>query len=169
MTTEYYNVVINPDGMPIIGVNDTVKKPLPLPEPETENEPIQGQNRIQTIDINIRSVKIRNLYKIFHINMLILTVFYVVLLMQEYITLFDVVLSFVQCLYIFENNENFLKVHTFYLIISFSFTASFNMYDFMGYYFLYSVINVATFMTLMLDRNEYYTEQLRLRLEQDVV
>jgi len=164
-TNEYYNVVINPGDVPVLGINDAVQRPPPLPV----TEPVQEQNRIQTMDINIRNVKIRNVYKFFHINMFILTLSYNILLMQDYITILDIILSFIECLYISENNENFIKVHTFYLVISFSFTASEKMYEFMGYYFIYSVINVFTFITLMLDRHVYFTEQLRLRIDQNVV
>ena len=35
-TSEYYNVVLNPGDVPILGINDTVERPEPLPEPEPE-------------------------------------------------------------------------------------------------------------------------------------
>ena len=37
-TNEYYNVVINPDDIPVIGIDNTAERPPPLPEPEPEPE-----------------------------------------------------------------------------------------------------------------------------------
>jgi len=37
-TNEYYNVVINPGDIPVIGIDDTAERPLPLPDPEPEPE-----------------------------------------------------------------------------------------------------------------------------------
>ena len=38
MSLSYYNEVINPDGLPILGINNSIEKPPPLPDPETQNQ-----------------------------------------------------------------------------------------------------------------------------------
>ena len=43
-TNEYYNVVINPDDIPVLGINEAVERPPPLPLPEPEPEQIHRRN-----------------------------------------------------------------------------------------------------------------------------
>ena len=59
-TNEYYNVVINPDDIPVIGIDNTAERPPPLPEPEPEPEQIRARN------IDLRRVQIRSVYKFIH-------------------------------------------------------------------------------------------------------
>ena len=67
-TTEYYNVVLNPGDVPILGINDTVERPEPLPEPEPEPRTI--------IHFDIRTIEIRKIYKFLHLIMFLLTFMY---------------------------------------------------------------------------------------------
>ena len=57
-TNEYYNVVINPDDTPVLGIDNTAERPPPLPEPEPEPEQIRARN------IDLRRVQILSLIHI---------------------------------------------------------------------------------------------------------
>jgi len=128
-TNEYYNVVINPDDIPVLGINEAVERPPPLPLPEPEPEQIHRRN------IDIRSVQIRSVYKFIHFIMLFTTIMYTIMI-------------------------DILKIHTFYLSMCFT-LASYNLYfEYIGYYFVYSILNMCTAVHLSLDRRDYYISQL---------
>ncbi len=63
-TNEYYNIVINPDDIPVLGIDNTAERPPPLPLPEPEPE------RNHTRNIDVRNVKIRSVYKLRHVRRL---------------------------------------------------------------------------------------------------
>ena len=151
-TNEYYNVVINPDDTPVLGINNTVERPPPLAEPEPE--------RIHRINIDIRSVQIRSVYKFIHFIMLFTTIMYTIMLSDDYQLIIDTFLSAVCYVSVLENKIDILKIHTFYLSMCFT-LASYNLYfEYIGYYFIYSILNMCTAVHLSLDRRDYYISQL---------
>ena len=151
-TNEYYNVVINPDDTPVLGIDNTVERPPPLPEPEPE--------RIHRRNIDIRSVQIRSVYKFIHFIMLFTTIMYTIMLSDDYHSVMDTVLSAVCYVSVLENKIDILKIHTFYLSMCFT-LASYNLYfEYIGYYFIYSILNMCTAVHLSLDRRDYYISQL---------
>jgi len=153
-TNEYYNVIINPGGIPVIGINDAVERPPPLPLPEPEPERIHRRN------IDIRSVQIRSVYKFIHFIMLFTTIMYTIMFTDDYHSVMDTVLSAVCYVSVLENKIDILKIHTFYLSMCFT-LASYNLYfEYIGYYFIYSILNMCTAVHLTLDRRDYYISQL---------
>lgn len=153
-TNEYYNVVINPDDTPVLGINDAVERPPPLPLPEPEPERIHRRN------IDIRSVEIRSVYKFIHFIMLFTTIMYTIMFTDDYHSVMDTVLSAVCYVSVLENKIDILKIHTFYLSACFT-LASYNLYfEYIGYYFIYSILNMCTAVHLTLDRRDYYISQL---------
>ena len=153
-TNEYYNVIINPGGIPVIGINDAVERPPPLPLPEPEPERIHRRN------IDIRSVEIRSVYKFIHFIMLFTTIMYTIMFTDDYHSVMDTVLSAVCYVSVLENKIDILKIHTFYLSACFT-LASYNLYfEYIGYYFIYSILNMCTAVHLTLDRRDYYISQL---------
>ena len=153
-TNEYYNVIINPDDTPVIGINDAVERPPPLPLPEPEPERIHRRN------IDIRSVEIRSVYKFIHFIMLFTTIMYTIMFTDDYHSVMDTVLSAVCYVSVLENKIDILKIHTFYLSACFT-LASYNLYfEYIGYYFIYSILNMCTAVHLTLDRRDYYISQL---------
>ena len=151
-TNEYYNVVINPDDTPVLGINEAVERPPPLPLPEPE--------RIHRRNIDIRSVEIRSVYKFIHFIMLFMTIMYTIMFTDDYHSVMDTVLSAVCYVSVLENKIDILKIHTFYLSACFT-LASYNLYfEYIGYYFIYSILNMCTAVHLTLDRRDYYISQL---------
>ncbi len=149
-TNEYYNVVINPDDTPVLGINDAVERPPPLPLPEPELE------RTHTRNIDIRSVKIRSVYKFIHFIMLFTTIMYTIMVSDNYQSLMDTFMSAISYVSVLENKIDILKIHTFYLSACFT-LASYNLYfEYIGYYFVYSLLNISTIVHLSLDRRDYY-------------
>ena len=82
-TNEYYNVVINPDDTPVIGIDNTAERPPPLPEPE----PVPERNHMRNIDV--RNVKIRSVYKFIHFIMLFTTIMGTIMVSDNYQSLMD--------------------------------------------------------------------------------
>ena len=151
-TNEYYNVVINPDDIPVLGIDNTAERPPPLPEPEPE--------RNHTRNIDIRSVKIRSVYKFIHFIMLFTTIMYTIMVSDDYQSLMDTFMSAISYVSVLENKIDILKIHTFYLSACFT-LASYNLYfEYIGYYFVYSLLNISTIVHLSLDRRDYYISQL---------
>ena len=147
-TNEYYNVVINPDDTPVLGINEAVERPPPLPEPEPE--------RIHRRNIDIRSVQIRGVYKFIHFIMLFTTIMYTIMLSDDYQLIMDTFLSAVCYVSVLENKIDILKIHTFYLSACFT-LATYNLYfEYIGYYFVYSLLNISTIVHLSLDRRDFY-------------
>ena len=153
-TNEYYNVIINPGGIPVIGINDAVERPPPLPLPEPEPERIHMRN------IDIRSVQIRSVYKFIHFIMLFTTIMYTIMFTDDYQLIIDTFLSALCYLSVLENKIDILKIHTFYLSTCFT-LASYNLnFLYIIYYFIYSILNMCTAVHLTLDRRDYYISQL---------
>lgn len=153
-TNEYYNVIINPGDIPVIGIDNTVERPPPLPEPEPEPE------RTHTRNIDIRSVQIRSVYKFIHFIMLFTTIMGTIMISDNYRSLMDTFMSAISYVSILENNIYILKMHIFYLSVCFT-LASYNFYfEYIIYYFVYSLLNVCTLVHLAFDRRDYYISQL---------
>jgi len=153
-TNEYYNVVINPGDIPVLGIDDTAERPLPLPDPEPEPE----RNHVRNIDV--RSVQIRSVYKFMHFIMLFITIMGTIMISDNYRTLMDTFMSAISYVSILENNIYILKMHIFYLSVCFT-LASYNFYfEYIIYYFVYSLLNVCTLVHLAFDRRDYYISQL---------
>ena len=153
-TNEYYNVVINPDDIPVIGIDNTAERPLPLPDPEPEPE----RNHVRNIDV--RSVKIRGVYKFMHFIMLFITIMGTIMVSDNYRSLMDTFMSAISYVSVLENNIYILKMHIFYLSVCFT-LASYNFYfEYIIYYFVYSLLNVCTLVHLAFDRRDYYISQL---------
>lgn len=153
-TNEYYNVIINPGDIPVIGIDNTVERPPPLPEPEPEPE------RTHTRNIDIRSVQIRSVYKFIHFIMLFTTIMGTIMISDNYRSLMDTFMSAISYVSILENNIYILKMHIFYLSMCFT-LASYNFYfEYIIYYFVYSLLNVCTLVHLAFDRRDYYISQL---------
>jgi hypothetical protein len=151
-TNEYYNVVINPGDIPVIGIDNTVERPLPLPEPESE--------RIHRRNIDIRSVQIRGVYKFIHFIMLFTTIMGTIMLSDDYQLIMDTFLSAVCYVSVLENKIDILKIHTFYLSVCFTLASYNSNFLYIGYYFIYSILNMCTAVHLTLDRRDYYISQL---------
>ena len=153
-TNEYYNVVINPDDIPVIGIDNTAERPPPLPEPEPEPEQIRARN------IDLRRVQIRSVYKFIHFIMLFMTIMGTIMVSDNYQSLMDTFMSAISYVSVLENKIDILKIHTFYLSVCFT-LASYNFYfEYIIYYFVYSLLNVCTLVHLALDRRDYYISQL---------
>jgi hypothetical protein len=153
-TNEYYNVVINPGDIPVLGIDDTAERPLPLPDPEPEPE----RNHVRNIDV--RSVKIRGVYKFMHFIMLFITIMGTIMISDNYRTLMDTFMSAISYVSVLENNIYILKMHIFYLSVCFT-LASYNFhFEYIIYYFVYSLLNVCTLVHLAFDRRDYYINEL---------
>jgi len=153
-TNEYYNVVINPGDIPVLGIDDTAERPLPLPDPEPEPE----RNHVRNIDV--RSVQIRSVYKFMHFIMLFITIMGTIMISDNYRTLMDTFMSAISYVSVLENNIYILKMHIFYLSVCFT-LASYNFYfEYIIYYFVYNLLNVCTLVHLAFDRRDYYISQL---------
>lgn len=153
-TNEYYNVVINPGDIPVLGIDDTAERPLPLPDPEPEPE----RNHVRNIDI--RSVQIRSVYKFIHFIMLFITIMGTIMVSDNYRSLMDTFMSAISYVSVLENNIYILKMHIFYLSVCFT-LASYNFYfEYIIYYFVYNLLNVCTLVHLAFDRRDYYISQL---------
>ena len=153
-TNEYYNVVINPDDIPVIGIDNTAERPPPLPEPEPEPEQIRARN------IDLRRVQIRSVYKFIHFIMLFMTIMGTIMVSDNYQSLMDTFMSAISYVSVLENKIDILKIHTFYLSVCFT-LASYNFYfEYIIYYFVYSLLNACTLVHLALDRRDYYISQL---------
>ena len=151
-TNEYYNVVINPDDTPVLGIDNTAERPPPLPEPEPE--------RNHTRNIDVRNVKIRSVYKFIHFIMLFTTIMGTIMISDNYQSLMDTFMSAISYVSVLENKIDILKIHTFYLSMCFT-LATYNLYfEYIGYYFVYSLLNISTIVHLSLDRRDYYISQL---------
>ena len=147
-TNEYYNVVINPDDTPVIGIDNTAERPPPLPEPEPEPEQIRERN------IDLRRVQIRSVYKFIHFIMLFTTIMGTIMISDNYRSLMDTFMSAISYVSVLENKIDILKIHTFYLSVCFT-LASYNFYfEYIIYYFVYSLLNVCTLVHLALDRRD---------------
>ncbi len=153
-TNEYYNVVINPGDIPVIGIDNTVERPPPLPLPEPEPERIHRRN------IDIRSVQIRSVYKFIHFIMLFTTIMYTIMLSDDYHSVMDTVLSAVCYVSVLENKIDILKIYTFYLSACFTLASYNSKFEYIIYYFIYSILNMCTAVHLTLDRRDYYISQL---------
>ena len=126
-TNEYYNVVINPDDIPVLGIDNTAERPPPLPEPEPE--------QIRARNIDIRSVQIRSVYKFIHFIMLFITIMGTIMVSDNYRSLMDTFMSAISYVSALENKIDILKIHTFYLSTCFT-LATYNLYfEYIGYYF----------------------------------
>ena len=97
-TNEYYNVVINPGDIPVLGIDDTAERPLPLPDPEPEPE----RNHVRNIDV--RSVQIRSVYKFMHFIMLFITIMGTIMVSDNYRSLMDTFMSAISYVSVLENN-----------------------------------------------------------------
>jgi hypothetical protein len=153
-TNEYYNVVINPDDTPVLGINEAVERPPPLPLPEPEPERIHRRN------IDIRSVQIRSVYKFIHFIMLFTTIMYTIMLSDDYQLIMDTFLSAVCYISVLENKIDILKIHTLYLSMCFTLASYNSNFLYIIYYFIYSILNMCTAVHLTLDRRDYYISQL---------
>ena len=153
-TNEYYNVVINPDDTPVLGIDNTAERPLPLPEPEPEPEQIRERN------IDVRRVQIRSVYKFIHFIMLFTTIMGTIMVSDNYQSLMDTFMSAISYVSVLENKIDILKIHTFYLSVCFT-LASYNFYfEYIIYYFVYNLLNVCTLVHLAFDRRDYYINEL---------
>ena len=153
-TNEYYNVIINPGDIPAIGIDNTAERPPPLPEPEPEPEQIRARN------IDLRRVQIRSVYKFIHFIMLFTTIMGTIMVSDNYQSLMDTFMSAISYVSVLENKIDILKIHTFYLSVCFT-LASYNFYfEYIIYYFVYSLLNVCTLVHLAFDRRDYYINEL---------
>ena len=153
-TNEYYNVIINPGDIPAIGIDNTAERPPPLPEPEPEPEQIRARN------IDVRRVQIRSVYKFIHFIMLFTTIMGTIMVSDNYQSLMDTFMSAISYVSVLENKIDILKIHTFYLSVCFT-LASYNFYfEYIIYYFVYSLLNVCTLVHLAFDRRDYYINEL---------
>ena len=151
-TNEYYNVVINPDDTPVLGIDNTAERPPPLPEPEPE--------RNHTRNIDVRNVKIRSVYKFIHFIMLFTTIMGTIMISDNYQSLMDTFMAAISYVSVLENKIDILKIHTFYLSVCFT-LASYNFYfEYIIYYFVYNLLNVCTLVHLAFDRRDYYINEL---------
>jgi len=151
-TNEYYNVVINPGDVPVLGIDDTVQRPPPLPDIEPEPEP-QPVNHF-----DIRTIEIRKIYKFLHFIMFLITFIYSVIRDEE--TIVDMVMSVTSYFSVMENNINILKIHVIYLAINFSFATYYLYFEYMAYYFVYTILDICTIIHLIIDRRDYYINHL---------
>jgi len=152
-TTEYYNVVLNPGDTPALGINDTVERPEPLPEPEPEPRTV--------IHFDIRTIEIRKIYKFLHLIMFLLTFMYSLMTMEEgHLVVIDMIMSATSYFSVLENNINTLKIHVMYLAINFTFASYYLYFEYIVYYFLYTILDISTIIHLILDRRDYYIDHL---------
>ena len=152
-TSEYYNVVLNPGDVPVLGINDTVERPEPLPEPEPEPRTV--------IHFDIRTIEIRKIYKFLHLIMFLLTFMYSLMTMEEgHLVVIDMIMSATSYFSVLENNINTLKIHVMYLAINFSFATYYLYFEYIVYYFLYTILDICTIIHLILDRRDYYIHHL---------
>ena len=153
-TNEYYNVVINPDNIPVIGINEAVERPPPLPLPEPEPE------RIRVRNIDLRCVQIRSVYKFIHFIMFFTTIMGTIIYADDYKSLMDMFLSTICYVSVLENKIDILKIYTFYLSVCFTLASYNSNFLYIIYYFVYSILNMCTSVHLTLDRRDYYISQL---------
>jgi len=153
-TTEYYNVVINPGDVPALGIDDTVERPqpLPLPEPEPQSQPVNH--------FDIRNIEIRKIYKFLHLTMFFATFMNSVMTMEKRLTIVEMFMSAISYFSVLENDINILKVHVLYLAINFSFATYYLYFEYMAYYFMYTVLDICTIIHLIIDRRDYYINHL---------
>ena len=152
-TTEYYNVVLNPGDTPALGINDTAERPEPLPEPEPEPRTV--------IHFDIRTIEIRKIYKFLHLIMFLLTFMYSLMTMEEgHLVVIDMIMSATSYFSVLENNINTLKIHVMYLAINFTFASYYLYFEYIVYYFLYTILDICTIIHLILDRRDYYIHHL---------
>ena len=152
-TSEYYNVVLNPGDVPVLGINDTVERPEPLPEPEPEPRTV--------IHFDIRTIEIRKIYKFLHLIMFLLTFMYSLMTMEEgHLVVIDMIMSATSYFSVLENNINTLKIHVMYLAINFTFASYYLYFEYIVYYFLYTILDICTIIHLILDRRDYYIDHL---------
>ena len=161
MSLAYYNHVINPDGVSVLGINNSVEKPSPLPEPES-------QNQTETSEIENRraiTVEIRSVYKLLSTLMFSLTFSYFLLFPFGYVNTVDMIMSIISHYYVFKNDVKFLSIHTIYLILRFGIAIYLKFIEYLGYYFVYSFINTCTIITLVADHNNIIRSQFQRRLD----
>ena len=152
-TNEYYNVVLNPGDTPALGINDTAERPQPLPEPGPEPQPVNH--------FDIRTIEIRKIYKFLHFIMFLITFMYSLMtLEEEHLAAIDMIMSATSYFSVLENNINTLKIHVMYLAINFSFATYYLYFEYIVYYFLYTVLDMSTIIHLILDRRDYYIHHL---------
>jgi len=160
MSLAYYNQVINPDGVSVLGINNSVEKPLPFSEPEIQNQTETEIENRQAITIEIRSV-----YKLLSTLMFSLTFSYFLLFPFGYVNTVDMIMSVISHYYVFKNDVKFLSIHTIYLILRFCIAMYLKFIEYLGYYFVYSFINTCTIITLVADHNNIITSQFQRRLD----
>jgi len=162
MSIDYYNTVINPDGLPVLGINNNVEKPPPLPNPQThtETEPDSSIENRRAITVEIRSV-----YKLFSTFMFSLTFSYFLLFPFGYVNTVDLIMSIISHYYVFNNDVKFLSIHTIYLILRFGIAIYLKFIEYLGYYFVYSFINTCTIITLVSDHNNIIRSEFQRRLD----
>jgi len=151
-TNEYYNVVLNPGDVPVLGIDDTVERPQPLPLPEPEQQPV--------IHFDIRTVEIRKIYKFLHFIIFFVTFMFSVTTMEDHLAFVDMVMSATSYFSVLENNINILKIHVVYLAINFTFATYYLYLEYIGYYFLYTILDICTIIHLIIDRRDYYIHHL---------
>ena len=160
MSLAYYNQVINPDGVSVLGINNSVEKPSPLQETETQN-----QTEIEIENRQVIIIEIRSFYKLLSTLMFSLTFSYFLLFPFGYINTIDMVMSIISHYYVFKNDVKFLSIHTVYLILRFFIAIYFKFIEYLGYYFVYSFINTCTIITLVADHNNIITSRIQRRLD----
>ena len=151
-TNEYYNVVLNPGDVPVLGIDDTVERPQSLPLPEPEQQPVNH--------FDIRTIEIRKIYKFLHFIIFFVTFMFSVTTMGEHLAIVDVVMSATSYFSVLENNINILKIHVMYLAINFTFATYYLYFEYIGYYFVYTILDICTIIHLILDRRDYYIDHL---------
>jgi len=151
-TNEYYNVVLNPGDVPVLGIDDTVERPQPLPLPEPEQQPVNH--------FDIRTIEIRKIYKFLHFIIFFLTFMFSVTTMEDHLAIVDVVMSATSYFSVMENNINILKIHVMYLAINFTFATYYLYFEYIVYYFMYTILDMCTIIHLIIDRRDYYIHYL---------
>ena len=92
--------------------------------------------------------------------MLFTTIMGTIMISDNYRSLMDTFMSAISYVSVLENNIYILKMHTFYLSMCFT-LASYNFYfEYIIYYFVYSLLNACTLVHLAFDRRDYYISQL---------
>lgn len=161
MSLSYYNEVINPDGLPILGINNSIEKPPPLPDPETQN---QTEPEPESENQQIVIFEIRPMYKLSMTSMFILTFCYILFFPDGYINILDMIMSCISHYYVFKNDVKFLQIHTVYLMLRFILAVHFRFIEYLGYYFIYAFINTCAILTLVSDQNNYFRAQVQQSL-----
>ena len=88
--------------------------------------------------------------------MLFTTIMGTIMFTDNYQLIMDTFLSVLCYVSVLENKIDILKIHTFYLSACFT-LATYNLYfEYIGYYFVYSLLNISTIVHLSLDRRDYY-------------